>query len=168
MDGNDIMQAMKARLKERYPKEEVYVDRLPKDFTRPSFTLELQKNDMVDANLFLVKRTAAILVTCYEKVNAFYDSSREGLNSRQDQVLALFSKPLPVGDRTLLPTTKKGEGTPGYNEVTVTFEWLDSRPDFVDEDTAPEQESGVPQMEDFALRVGTEHPGEMTMTDTKE
>lgn len=168
MDGNDIMQAMKTRLKEKYPKDEVYVDRLPKDFTRPSFTLELQKNDMVNANLFLVKRTAAILVTCYETVNAFYDSSRDSLNCRQDQVMVMFSKPLPVGDRTLLPTAQKGEGTPSYNEVTVTFEWLDSRPDFVDEDTAPEKESGVPLMEDFGLRVGTEHPKNVTVTETKE
>lgn len=168
MDGNDIMQAMKARLKERYPKEEVFTNRLPKDFARPSFTLELQKNDMADANLFLVKRVAVVLVTCYETVNAFYDSDRDSLNCRQDQVLALFSKPLKVGDRTLLPVAQKGEGTPGYNEVTVTFEWLDGRPGFVDEDVAPEEESGVPVMEDFGLRVGTEHPKDMTVTETKE
>ena len=156
MDGNDVIQAMQVRLKEQYPQDEVYTDRLPKDFVRPSFTLELQKNDMTDANRFLVKRMAVVLVTCYERVNAFYDSSREAMNRRQDQVLALFSQTLRVKGRTLLPTAQKGEGTPGYNEVTVTFAWVDSRPGLVDEDTAPESQSGIPHMADFGLRVGTE------------
>ena len=92
-----------------------------------------------------------VLITLYEAVNAYYDSSREGLNARQDQVLALFSKPLKVGDRTLLPTAQKGEGTPEYSEVSVSFQWMDGRPCFVDEDTAPESESGVPRMEHFEI-----------------
>lgn len=156
MGCNDIMRAMEARIQEKYPGEKVYWDKLPKEFTRPCFTLELTKNEMADANLFLVKRTAVVLVTIWEEVNAFYDSSREGLNTRQDQVLALFSKPLKVGDRTLLPTAQKGEGTPDYSTAAVTFAWVDGRPGFIDEDTAPESESGVPLMEDFALQVGTD------------
>lgn len=160
MDCNDIMRAMEARLKEKYPEDKVYWDRLPKEFSRPSFTLELQKNETADANLFLVRRTAVVLVTIWVEVNAFYDSSREELNDRQDQVLALFSKPLKVGDRTLLPMVQKGEGTPELSEAAVTFQWMDDRPGFVDEDTAPESESGVPLMEDFALQVGTQKPND--------
>ena len=151
MDCSDIMRAMEARIQEKYPGEAVYWDRLPKEFTRPCFTLELQKNDQADANIFLIQRTAVVLVTLYEVINAFYDSSRESLNTRQDQVLALFSKPLKAGDRTLLPTAQKGEGTPEYSEVAVTFRWLDGRPSFVDEDTAPESESGIPRMENFEI-----------------
>ena len=160
MDCNDIMRAMEARLKEKYPGEKVYWDRLPKDFVRPSFALELTKNETADANLYLVKRTAVVLVTMWVEVNAFYDSSREALNNRQDQVLALFSKPLKLGDRTLLPTAQKGEGTPEYSEVSATFQWTDQRPGFVDEDTAPESESGVPLMEDYTLQVGTQKPND--------
>ncbi len=159
MDCNDIMRAMEARLKEKYPGEEVYWNQLPREFTRPCFTLELTKNETADANRFLVRRTAVVLVTIYEAANAFYDSSREGLNDRQDQVLALLSMPLAAEDRTLLPTTQKGEGTPGYSEVSATFQWMDGRPGLVDGDTASESESGVPRMEHFEINNTTRSTG---------
>lgn len=154
------MRSMEARIRETFQGTEVYADRLPKDFQRPSFSLELIENGMSDVNQFLVKRTVVVLITIFEEVNAFYDSSRENLNARQDQVLALFSKPLQADGRTLLPSAQKGEGTPAYNEVAVQFEWMDSRPGYVDKDTAPESESGVPLMEHYTMLVGTTPPAE--------
>ena len=40
---NTLMNAVEAALKRLYPGEPVYYDELPKDFRRPSFTLECQK-----------------------------------------------------------------------------------------------------------------------------
>lgn len=152
------MKSMETRLREAFQGTEVYVDRLPKDFQRPSFTLELKENDLSDVNQFLVKRTAVVLITIFEEVDAFYDSSREKLNARQNQILALFSKPLQAAGRTLLPSAQKGEGTPDCNEAAVRFEWVDGRPGFVDEDTAAESESGVPLMRNYTMSVGTTPP----------
>ena len=45
---NTLMNAVEAALKRLYPGEPVYYDELPKDFRRPSFTLECQKAEPSD------------------------------------------------------------------------------------------------------------------------
>ena len=153
MDNNDILKAMEARIQQAYPGEAVYWDRLPKDFTRPSFSLELQKVETRDVNIGLVEKTAQVLVTCFVQADAYGDSSREALNQRQDKVAAIFSAYLPVKDRVLTSNAVKGTGEPEFSDVAVTFRWTDVRPGYVDEDTAPESVSGVPAAEHYQFQV---------------
>ena len=153
MDGNDVLHAMEERIQEKYPGEPVYWDQLPKDFVRPSFTLELQKTETADVNIALVQRTVEVLITCYVEIDAYGDSSQEALNQRQGRMMDLFSSPLQVGDRWITASVEKGVGAPDQSEVTVTFRWMDGRAGYVDEDTAAESESGVPLMMDFEIKM---------------
>ena len=74
---NTLMNAVEAELKRLYPGEPVYYDELPKDFRRPSFTLECQKAEQSDVNIGLVRRSVTLLVTCYVEADAYHDSSRK-------------------------------------------------------------------------------------------
>ena len=138
MNASDVMAFAKSRLQEKF-NVPVYVDSLPQDFVRPSFALELQKPELTELNLGLVRWTAVLLITGYVDVDEYYDSSRELLNLLQDGVLELFSGGwLKVGDRFPTVAAIKGKGDPDFFEVQVTFTWSDARPGFSDpEETAP-------------------------------
>ena len=120
---------------------------------------KILENTYRNVNIGLVRHSVTVLVTCFVSVDAYSDSSREALNSRQSGILAIFGRGvLQVGDRTPSVAAAKGTGTPDFAEVTAVFSWTDTRPGYVDEDTAPESESGVPLMEHYTLRVGATPP----------
>lgn len=149
MTVQNLMEAIKTMVRECWPGEEIYTDELPKDFKRPSFALECQKNETADVNPFLVQRTVTVLLTCFVEVNAYGDSSREALNRRMDTLCAHFGQGyLRVGDRALRVQTDRGVGAPDFAEVTLTFTWVDGRPAYQDPN-APG--SGIPKMEHFAV-----------------
>ena len=133
----------------------IYYDQLPKDFKRPSFALELQKDSFEDLNIALVRKTVTVLVTGFVETNAYYDSSREELNHRQERVLELFSAPsMQVEDRYPTVTANKGKGAPDFFEVEVTFSWSDTRPGYHDPDNMTDLESGaVPKMEQIVCDI---------------
>ena len=146
---NTLMAAVEAAVKAKYPGEPVFTDVLPKDFKRPSFALECQKNETADVNQFLVQRAVTVLLTCFVEVNAYGDSSREALNGRMDALCALFGQGyLRVGDRALRVQTDRGIGAPDFAEVTLVFTWTDARPAYQDPN-APG--SGVPRMTEFEI-----------------
>lgn len=146
---NGLMSAVEAAVSAKYPGEPVYTDELPKDFKRPSFALECQKNETADVNPFLVQRTVTVLLTCFVEVNAYGDSSREALNRRMDTLCAHFGQGyLQVEDRALRVQTDRGVGAPDFAEVTLTFTWVDGQPAYQNPN-APG--SGIPKMEHFAV-----------------
>ena len=111
---NTLMNAVEAALKRLYPGEPVYYDELPKDFRRPSFTLECQKAEQSDVNIGLVRRSVTLLVTCYVEADAYHDSSRKALNQRQDTVMGLFAQGFfQVEDRALTVQANRGLGLSG-------------------------------------------------------
>ena len=149
IETNAVLRAVEAALGSSFPGEPVYWDQLPKNFARPSFTLEAQKEEWVDAAIGLVRRTLTVLVTGYAAADDYHDSSREELNRRESAVLALFGKGyLSLEDRALTVQANKGTGTPDFMEVSVVFSWMDSRPGYQDPETATE-----PKMGHFVFRV---------------
>ena len=144
---NTLMNAVEAELKRLYPGEPVYYDELPKDFRRPSFTLECQKAEQSDVNIGLVRRSVTLLVTCYVEADAYHDSSRKALNQRQDTVMGLFAQGFfQVEDRALTVQANRGLGNPDFAEVSAVFQWMDARPGCQDPEAAD-----TPQMEHFAI-----------------
>ena len=144
---NTLMNAVEAELKRLYPGEPVYYDELPKDFRRPSFTLECQKAEQSDVNIGLVRRSVTLLVTCYVEADAYHDSSRKALNQRQDTVMGLFAQGFfQVEDRALTVQANRGLGSPDFAEVSAVFQWVDARPGYQDPEAAD-----TPQMEHFAI-----------------
>ncbi|MBE5056227.1 hypothetical protein INF37_09480 [Pseudoflavonifractor sp. DSM 107456] len=150
-----------ARVKEiisaAFPGEPIFVDRLPKDFQRPSFALELQKEAFADLNIALVQKTVTVLVTGFVAVNAYYDSSREELNRRQDRLMELFAGPsIRVDDRHPTVTANKGTGAPDFCEVQVTFSWSDTRPGYHDPDDMTDPVSAsVPKIENYEGNINS-------------
>lgn len=155
MKLNELMAAVEAELGARYPGEPVYWDMMPKEFKRPSFTLECQKEEETDVNIGLIRRTVTLLVTCYVAVDAYGDSSREALNERQEGVQAIFGRGyIPVGGRSLGVQANRGAGSPEVAEVTAVFSWVEARPGYQDpEKPATPETGGAPVMEQFKLNV---------------
>lgn len=144
MNNSDIVRLVKETLEQTF-QEPVYMDRLPKDFARPSFAVELAKTECVDLNFFIVRKTATVLITGFVAVDAYHDSSRDALNLRQDQVMDLFAVGrLRVGGIYPTITANKGTGSPDFFEVQLEFSWNDERPG------SPEPEA--PMMEHYILK----------------
>ena len=149
-----LMDAVKARIQKRWPMEKVYTNYLPKDFNRPSFALELQKEETADINIALVQRTATMLLTGYVETDAYGDSARERLNQRMEAACGLFAQGyLRVDDRAIRVRTVRGTGAPDFMEVTLIFTWMDARPVFTDPD---DPSVDVPLMEHYELNISTE------------
>lgn len=155
----DLMEAVEEELNRLYPGEPVYWDYLPKGFKRPCFTLECPRTAGTDMNAALVQREADILVTCMASADAYGDSSRKELTSRQSTVLDLFAQGfLRVKDRAVKVKGEKGEQTPELAAVTALFSWADERPGYVDPEVpydpdTPDAPPGarIPRMENFEI-----------------
>ena len=153
MTTQALMDAVKARVQEHWPGEEVYTNYLPKDFKRPSFALELQKEETADVNIALVRRTVTLLLTGYVETDDYGDSAREVLNQRMEDACGLFAQGyFPVEDRAIQVQTNRGTGAPNFIEVTLIFSWLDGRPSHTDPDVPP---SDVSLMEHYQLNIST-------------
>ena len=148
MTAQTVMDTVKASVQESWPGEKVYTNYLPKDFKRPSFALELQKDEWTDANSVLVKRTVTLLLTGFVEKDAYGDSAREILNQRMEIACGLFSQGwLSVDDRAVSVRMVRGTGAPDFFEVTLMFTWMDARPNATDDQ--------VPLMRDYELEIAT-------------
>lgn len=153
MTTQALMDAVKARVQGHWRGEEVYTNYLPKDFNRPSFALELQKEETADVNIALVRRTVTLLLTGYVETDDYGDSAREALNQRMEDACGLFAQGyFPVEDRAIQVQTNRGTGAPDFIEVILIFSWMDGRPAFTDPDIPP---SDVPLMEHYELNIST-------------
>lgn len=153
MTTQALMDAVKARVQGHWQGEEVYTNYLPKDFNRPSFALELQKEETADVNIALVRRTVTLLLTGYVETDDYGDSAREALNQRMEDACGLFAQGyFPVEDRAIQVQTNRGTGAPDFIEVILIFSWMDGRPAFTDPDIPP---SDVPLMEHYELNIST-------------
>lgn len=155
MNTEQLMAEVQAVISAAFPGEPIFVDRLPKDFQRPSFALELQKEEFTDLNISLILKMVTVLVTGFVEVNAYYDSSREELNRRQDRLMELFAGPsLRVSGRHPTVSANKGKGAPDFCEVQVTFSWSDTRPGYHDPDDRTDLVSAaVPKMEQYEANI---------------
>lgn len=149
MTSQTLIDAVKARIQENWKGEQVYTNYLPKDFKRPSFALELQKDEWTDANIVLVKRTVTLLLTGFVEKDAYGDSAREILNQRMEVACGLFALGfLLVDDRAVSVRAVRGTGAPDFFEVTLIFTWMDQRPGYHDPDDMTDPvSSAVPKME---------------------
>ena len=148
MTAQTVMDTVKASVQESWPGEKVYTNYLPKDFKRPSFALELQKDEWTDANIVLVKRTVTLLLTGFVEKDAYGDSARDILNQRMEIACGLFSQGwLSVDDRAVSVRMVRGTGAPDFFEVTLMFTWMDARPNATDDQ--------VPLMRDYELEIAT-------------
>lgn len=168
MTSDDLMEAIAAKISALWPKRMLYRDFCPADFQRPSGFLYVTNAGFTDTNIGLVEWSFEAELALFAATDAYTVESTETLRADQNAVLALFGGPsIPMGDRHIAVYAMADAPGPGEAYVKFTASWIDSRPRFLDKDTASEQESGVPRMTDFSLNVGTASQ-EITTNDVKE
>lgn len=161
MTYQDLMESIAAKVAKLWPERMLYRDFCPADFQRPSSFLYVVDASYTDANRYLVNWNFEAELTLFAETDSYTVESTETLRMDQLTVLNAFAVPnIQVGDRSIMLNTAAETPGPGEAYVKFTAQWTDQRPGFVDEDTAPEDESGVPLMEEYTLRVGTALPAD--------
>ncbi len=141
----DILDAVNARLVEKWPDRTVYVDVCPVDFARPSFWLAVEKNDWTDANRFMIRHDLQMRLTLYDELDEHYDASWYRLAQETDQVMELLTPVLQVGGRHLKLNLKALPRDPDRAYVQINAVWMDQRPEAGGKD--------IPAADSYSLRV---------------
>lgn len=124
-----ITEAVKGLVEERYPENTVYMERVPVDFARPSFLVELGPVEMLDASCGCLEVKATVVVTAFVEADDYYNSHVPDLMTRMGAVQELFAVDgLQVEDRFLHVTANKGNCQFDYAETSITFQYQDDRP----------------------------------------
>lgn len=82
-----ITEAVKGLVEERYPENTVYLERVPVDFARPSFLVELGPVEMLDASCGCLEVKATVVVTAFVEADDYYNSHVPDLMTRMGAVL---------------------------------------------------------------------------------
>ena len=161
MTYRDLTEAIAAKIAALWPQRMLYRDFCPVDFQRPSGFLYVTDASYTDANIALVAWHYEAELALFAATDAYTVESTEALRMDQLSVLDAFAVPaLQVGDRAVIVNVAAEAPGPGEAYVRFTAEWMDARPGYVDADTAPEGQSGVPLMQHYTLQVGTKPPAD--------
>ena len=88
---NDIILAIKGLLTGRFPGHAVYMNLLAKNFTRPSFLIELANITRSNVCYGTVAVAASFSITCYVEIDGQYNSDVERLIASQNEAMELFT-----------------------------------------------------------------------------
>ena len=146
MNTTEILDAINARLVEKWPNRTVYVDVCPVDFERPSFWLAVEKHDQTDANRFLLRNDLQLRLTLYDEMEEHYEASWYRLSQEADTALSLLSQVLTVGQRHLKLQLKALPRDPDRAYIQINTSWMDNRPGL-------ETGAEAPPASDYLLRV---------------
>ncbi|MBR5949130.1 MAG: hypothetical protein IKZ82_10890 [Clostridia bacterium] len=95
---NNILDAINARLCERFPERMVYVNVQPQEFKRPSFFIRSGDKNAEPATRTTMVRTETYYITVFEAVDERGICDLTQLSAVQAQVAALFFHPFPCVD----------------------------------------------------------------------
>lgn len=125
----DLYNSINKVIVKLYPSVTVYTpERIPKDFTRPSFLIEHIKNSRVDINRTTVQKTDYFTITAYEKVDKYNRSDVLKLIDIQDTLLNGFgSGYVTVEDRAIKLKSSSGGTDTDAVYIDLQFEYFDNR-----------------------------------------
>lgn len=126
--AKDVLDAVNRLLVKRWPTRTVYRDDVPKDFDRPSFLLEVVKENRATANVGLIKVSSYFTITAFEPTDEYGDMAASSLLDTQIAVMELLeSGTLAVNDRCIQITASYGGNNEGEAYVDLQCEYLDAR-----------------------------------------
>lgn len=161
MTYQKLTEAIAAKISALWPERMLYRDFCPVDHKRPSSFLYVTDASYMDGNIALVEWNYEAELTLYAATDHYAAESTQALRLDQLAVLNAFAVPtLKVGDRTVAVQAAAEAPGPGEAYVRFSAQWVDSRPGYVDENTAPESGGGVPRMENYTLKVGGTPPAD--------
>ena len=68
MNSTEILDAVNARLLEKWPERTVYINVCPEDYERPSFWLEVTRDDRTPVTQRMTKRNVQIRLTLHDEI----------------------------------------------------------------------------------------------------
>lgn len=147
MTPGDLMRAVAALLKTKWPDRTVYLDPCPAKFKRPSFTLLVTRAERADLNFCLVRWDVELALVVSGETDAYHLSSYEDMLADREAAAALFTAGyLTCGDRR--PAVEAALDGQDRDEayLLLTAAWTDARP-------GAEPEPGA--AEHFSISVDT-------------
>lgn len=146
MTKTDIVDAINLVLVGKWKERTVYVDVCPVDFNRPSFWLATERDEVTDANRYLIRHNLRLRLTLFDELDEHYEASWHRLSKETDEVVELLSRVLTVGDRHLKLTLTVLPRDPDRAYVQISASWMDARPGM---DTG----ASAPVADSYSLRV---------------
>ena len=125
MNSMDILDALNARLLERWPDRTVYIDVCPIDYERPSFWRSVTKDDRTRVTPRLCRRSVQIRLTLHDEADEHYDIHWQRLNDEVSACLDLLGGSLHVGARRLLPQLQSAPREADRASVLLNFEFME-------------------------------------------
>lgn len=144
MNSTEILDAVNARLLEKWPERTVYINVCPEDYERPSFWLEVTRDDRTPVTQRMTKRNVQIRLTLHDEADEHYDISWARLNNDVSACLKLMMQVLHVGARRLLPQLQSMPRDVDRAAILLNFEFIESN-----EETAPE----IPTADSYQISV---------------
>ena len=129
---NDILEAIAAKIREKFPGEELYLEYIPQKFQRPSnlVVLESCAGD-VGWGTAAVELRPVYSITTFVPVDEYHHSHLAALHLRQMVLTGLFLPGyLRVGDRAPKVQQLNLEGNYDSDSLRVRFQLTLSRGDF--------------------------------------
>ena len=102
----DIVGAVNDLLNQKWLARTVYLDVCPVDFERPSFWLQVTRDERRAASRYAELRAVQITLTLFDSVDEHYEASWARLTGDVDECMGLLGGVLGVGERRLKPTLK--------------------------------------------------------------
>ena len=146
MTKTDIIDAINLVLVGKWKDRTVYVDVCPVDFDRPSFWLTVERDEVTDANRYLIRHNLRLRLTLFDELDEHYEASWPRLSKETDEVVDLLSRVLKVGDRHLKLTLTVLPRDPDRAYVQISTSWMDKRPGI---DTG----ASAPVADSYELRI---------------
>lgn len=141
----DLLVAAQGRLEERFPGENVYLDRAPAECARPAFLVEGGPVEVEDAGCGCVMVKATVKVTVLAEVDGQGNGHMDELVRNMAAVQTLFAaEGLRVEDRALHVVKNVGQYRLDGAEIMLTIQYQDDRPG---------QGQGQPLMGDVRVRM---------------
>ncbi len=144
MNSTEILDAVNARLLEKWPERTVYISVCPEDYERPSIWLEVTRDDRTPVTRCMTKRNVQIRLTLHDEADEHYDISWQRLNNDVSACLKLLMQVLHVGARRLLPQLKSMPRDVDRASILLNYEFMEGN-----EETAPE----TPAAESYQIAV---------------
>lgn len=141
MTKADILNAVNEILVAQWPERTVYIDVCPVDFDRPSFWLTVEKQQITDANRFLIRKDLRLLLTLYDELDAHYEASWWRLGQETDTAMLLLGVPLKVAGRTVKLNLKELPREADRALIQIDLSWMDNRPGQQTENKTPAADS---------------------------
>ena len=124
----DILNAISKELAKAYPGYKIYIDVCPVEYSRPSFFLRQVDVARADVNRNTIAEKLQYLLTIYENVDNYANSSTLALLEVQQAVMDIFRQGvLQVGDRWLRLSVEAGPRELNMANAALWIEYFDER-----------------------------------------